>query len=390
MYPLLFAYAVYGFTFAFSAIAIQYTMVDEYHFSPAEISTTAGIISSPWMIKPLYGWVIDKFPLLGYKRGYVSFSAFLTGAIYAFMPSFAHDKASIVACLTAASLFTCVADVATDSLVVQLVKKGNNIQSYCWLCRCLGTLLATALSGLAFEHLGYEFVIRSTAIGPFMLSVLIWEYKEGVQTSGDVGVPALRAVWEMRRLLLFIFVMGLVPEVNSVLFFVLKRDIEPVAMSLVDICAALASSLVAAVFNHLSCSDVRSWTLSIWIGVFGNVMALLILMGAPALPYACVRAAFLGVGSMFYVLPVVIRVARACPDGAEGTTYSLVMAWMNMSNIFGEFIQSLFVTALGITEQEYKHILPFLLVAILCSFVPLCFRHVSRSRSSRNVGTLRV
>ena len=121
MYPLLFAYAVYGFTFAFSAIAIQYTMVDEYHFSPAEISTTAGIISSPWMIKPLYGWVIDKFPLLGYKRGYVSLSAFLTGVIYAFMPSFAHDKASIVVCLTAAALFTCVADVATDSLVVQLV-----------------------------------------------------------------------------------------------------------------------------------------------------------------------------------------------------------------------------------------------------------------------------
>ena len=105
-------------------------------------------------------------------------------------------------------------------------------------------------------------------------------------------------------------------------------------------------------------------------------MALLILMGAPALPYACVRAGLLGVGSMFYVLPVVIRVARGCPDGAEGTTYSLVMAWMNMSNIFGEFIQSLFVTALGITEQEYKHILPFLLVAILCSFVPLCFRRV--------------
>ena len=50
MYPLFFAYAVYGFTFAFSAIAVQYTMVDEYHFTPAEISYTAGIIRSPWMI----------------------------------------------------------------------------------------------------------------------------------------------------------------------------------------------------------------------------------------------------------------------------------------------------------------------------------------------------
>ena len=73
---------------------------------------------------------------------------------------------------------------------------------------------------------------------------------------------------------------------------------------------------------------------------------------------------------------MVIRVARGCPDGAQGTACALVMAWMNMSNIFGEFIQSLIVMSLGITEQEYKHILPFLFVAILCSFVPLCFRRV--------------
>jgi len=378
MYPLLFAYAVYGFTFAFSAIAVQYTMVDEFHFSPAEISYTAGIISSPWMIKPLYGAVIDKFPLLGYKRGYVSLSAFVAGAIYAFMPSVAHNKVTVVACLTAASLFTCIADVATDSLVVQLVKKGKNIQSYCWLCRCLGTLIATALSGLAFEQLGYEFVIRTTAIGPFMLCVLIWEYKEPVQTSGNVAVPALKAVWNMRGLLLFIFVMGLVPEVNSVLFFVLKRDIEPVAMSLVDICGALSASLVAAVFNHLHCKDNRSLTLSILLGVISNVLALMILMGAPSLEYACVRAGILGIASMFYVLPVVIRVAHACPDGAEGTTYSLVMAWMNMSNVFGEFIQSGIVTALGITEQQYKHILPFLLLATIWSTVPLCFRKCTK------------
>ena len=66
MCALYFAYSMYGFTFAFSAIAIQYTMVDHFHFTPAEISYTAGIISSPWMIKPLYGVMIDKYPLLGY------------------------------------------------------------------------------------------------------------------------------------------------------------------------------------------------------------------------------------------------------------------------------------------------------------------------------------
>lgn len=374
MYALYFAYAMYGFTFAFSAIAIQYTMVDHFHFTPAEISYTAGIISSPWMIKPLYGAMIDKFPLLGYRRGYVSISAFFTGFLYAFMPSVAHDKVSVIACLTAASLFVCVADVATDSLVVQLVKKGHNIQSYCWLCRSVGTLVATALSGLAFEHLGYEFVIRSTSIGPFLLSVLIWEFKEPVQVPGYVGAPVFRAVWEMKDLMIFIFIMGIVPEVNSVLFFVLKRDIDPVAMSLVDICGALSASLVAAAYNYLKCKDRTSWSLAIWLNIVCTVMALAILTGAPPLEYACVRAALLGVGSMFYVLPVVIFVANHCPNNAEGTTYALVMSWMNASNIFGEFLQSVVVSALDITEQKYKHILGFLMCAIVVGFLPFWFR----------------
>ena len=91
--------------------------------------------------------------------------------------------------------------------------------------------------------------------------------------------------------------------------------------------------------------------------------------------YACVRAGLLGVASMLYVLPVVIRVAHACPDGAEGTTYALVMSWMNMSNVLGEVVQSAVVASLDITEQSYRHILPFLLLCVLWSLTPLCLRH---------------
>ena len=96
---------------------------------------------------------------------------------------------------------------------------------------------------------------------------------------------------------------------------------------------------------------------------------------------ARVRAAVLGVASMLYVLPVVIRVAHHCPDGAEGTTYALVMSWMNMSNVLGEFVQSAVVTALAITEQSYRNILPFLMLSLMWSLVPLCFRGVTRSET---------
>ena len=179
----------------------------------------------------------------------------------------------------------------------------------------MGTLVAAALSRLARAP-GVRVCDPIDVHRTFLTVGSHLEFKEPVQVPGYVGAPVFRAVWEMRDLMIFIFIMGIVPEVNSVLFFVLKRDIDPVAMSLVDICGALSASLVAAAYNYLKCKDRTSWSLAIWLNIVCTVMALAILTGAPPLEYACVRAALLGVGSMFYVLPVVIFVA-ACPNNAE-------------------------------------------------------------------------
>ena len=43
---------------------------------PSTIMYLSSVTTLPWMIKPLYGWISDSFPLWGYRRkSYMIFEA---------------------------------------------------------------------------------------------------------------------------------------------------------------------------------------------------------------------------------------------------------------------------------------------------------------------------
>jgi hypothetical protein len=62
----------------FATLAIQYLFKDELHASPAKLAVAQGIIMLPWVIKPLYGFCSDTYPIFGYhRRPYLIFFGFL-------------------------------------------------------------------------------------------------------------------------------------------------------------------------------------------------------------------------------------------------------------------------------------------------------------------------
>jgi len=54
-----------------SRLAVSFYFKDELHMDPAELAIFSGLSTLPWLIKPLYGFVSDTFPLFGYRRRYV-------------------------------------------------------------------------------------------------------------------------------------------------------------------------------------------------------------------------------------------------------------------------------------------------------------------------------
>ena len=116
MQTLYFAYAVYGFAFAFISLSIQFQLVNEYKYSASDLAMTWSSVSLPWAFKPVYGFISDRCG----RRLCVSIGAFAAGIILALLPN---AGTQLGLGLSFASLCVCFADVASDSIVVTHTKQ---------------------------------------------------------------------------------------------------------------------------------------------------------------------------------------------------------------------------------------------------------------------------
>lgn len=101
-----------------SRLAVTFFYKDTLHLEPAEISFLAGIATFPWLVKPLYGFLSDSFPIMGYRRRSYLLLCGLLGAVSWFgLATTARSAPVAVFFLTMASLSTACSDVVVDSLV---------------------------------------------------------------------------------------------------------------------------------------------------------------------------------------------------------------------------------------------------------------------------------
>jgi hypothetical protein len=371
MLPLYYAYGVFGFTFAFISVAVQFTMVDTYHFEPAENALAWSIVSVPWIFKPIYALMSDK-PLFGYRRSYISTAAFICGIIFAYSPSIIIGKKSLVSVLTTCSFFICIADVGCDSMMVEYSKQ-KDISSICWFARNFGVLVATGMSGVAYTHIGFEPILRITAIPVFMLALFIWDLpekrKKHLPITTIIG-NALETIKNMWKLLLFILITNITPELSSILFYKLELTLNPVNISIIGLAAAGTACVVSAGYQF-NRSIQGAVIISMWINVVAAGLAFAISIGAPPYEYAIARGVFKSIASMLFTLPIIIHTTKQCTEGAEGTTYSIVMSWMNLTAIVSEAIEGAVVNAVGITQNDLSMMSTFCFAALCMAFVPL-------------------
>jgi hypothetical protein len=306
-------------------------------------------------------------------------AAFICAVLFAYSPTLVVGKKSLVSVLSTCSLFLCISDVGCDSMLVEMVKSEEvrgTLQSRCWFSRNLGNLGATCISGIVYARVGFAPVLRVTSIPIFALSLYIWDipekYKKSIPTA-QIVKTSLTAVKKMWRLLLFIFVVNMVPEVSTILFYKLKiKQIDPTRFSIIAVGSAVTACVVSAVYQFWR-GKKTSVVLSLICQSIGTIVAFAIALDAPPFEYAIVRGVFMAIAGMLLTLPIVIYTAKMCPEGSEGTTYSIVMSWMNLTAILSESTEGLIASAMGITETNLTQMNYFCLLALVMSFVPYAF-----------------
>lgn len=339
MQTLYFAYAMYGFTFAFIGLSAQYEMVTEYKYTAADLALAWSSVSAPWGFKPLYGYISDRVG----RRLCISIGSFCAGVCLAYLPHFGRY---IVVGLTLTSFFICFADVASDSIVVTNTKThGRQLQSTCWTSRSFGSMIATGLSGAAYEYLHYNTVMRIASIGPFILSLMIWNLEEPERTVSSL-CKSLGSIVKMRYIILIAVFMEFTPEINNAFFPVLRTKLSPIEISITSVSGAFSGCVVSFLYQYTG-GFRRCIQAAVVINIICAFIAFAIYLGAPVFAFEILRSVLGAAGSMMFVLPVVIEAAKLYCDGSEGVSYAMFVSIMNLSGVIGEYTESYAVRSIG-------------------------------------------
>jgi len=353
---LYYAYAVYGFTFAFISLAVQYQLVNVFNYNASSLAFAWSCISAPWTLKPLYGYVSDKIG----RRICICAGAFAAAVLLLILAQTTTDPVFFMMLI---SLCVCFADVASDSIVVTRTKThGKSVQTTCWTARTFGSMIGTGLSGMAYKYMGYNNVLRLASIGPLLLCVLIWEIKEPTIVKSSVKI-ALKSVYRMRKLILISVFFGLMPEIGTALFPVVKQKLEPVEISLISVCGSFTACVVAFFYQY-SNSFRTPLKIAVVLSMCCGIFAFMTYVGdSPFVTEIC-RSIIGGIDGMLIVLPLVTRAAEMSSDGSEGVSYALFVSIMNLSGVLGEILE-------GAMLQWIGDMGVFLICATCWSWLPL-------------------
>jgi len=173
-------------------LAQTFLLKDELHLGPAEMSGLMGVLALPWTIKPLYGFLSDGFPILGYRRrsylvlvgivGFLSYSFLAWGGTGDDIDTNSMALTGIVIMLLLSSASIAFADVVADGIVVQKTRDASSngrdpaiaggLQSVCWGSASIGGLISAYFSGSLLETMSPRDVFGIASVLPLAVAAI--------------------------------------------------------------------------------------------------------------------------------------------------------------------------------------------------------------------------
>ncbi len=343
---------------------------------PASTVMLLGSVTTiPWMIKPLYGWLSDTFPLWGYRRksymvlssGLGIFTALLIGIIPA-LPLLA-----LYAFLTLDALGGAMKDVAVDGIMVEEGQRygiTGKIQSIQWGSLTVATVITGIAGGWIAEHFDYHLSFLLVALFPALVACLAFFYKE--QPASQARSPvSWRKVLKNKHLLLsmlFLFLFWFSPAFGVPVSYKM-RDVFHFSRFNMGLLSTVGSafSILGAVWYWKTnrTIDIKRW-LVISVLVSGvTTFAYLYLTPVSVVVYTIL----FGIFGMTIQLIVMDFSARICPKGKEATAFALIMSVLNfgmfLSNVAGGKLYDLvgynwLVIISGVTTFLCLPLIPYL------------------------------
>lgn len=381
-----------------SRLAVSFFLKDDLALSPAQVSALIGVAAIPWMVKPLFGFLSDGLPILGYRRRpYLVLSGFLGAISWVSLATVVQKPWAATLAIALGSLSVAVSDVIVDSLVVERARKesiGNagSLQSLCWGASAVGGLLTAYLSGALLQQFGTRTIFGITATFPLIVSAVAWLIAEArIESRPDWSavthqLSQLRQAVTQKAIWLptaFLFLWQATPSAESAFFFFTTNELgfEPEFLGRVRLVTSLASLvgiwLFQRFFRTISFRRIFGWS-TVISAVLGMSMLLLVThtnrtLGIDDRWFSLGDSLILTVMGQIAYMPVLVLAARLCPPGVEATLFALLMSVTNLAGMVSYEIGALLMHWMGINEHNFEALWLLVLITNLSTLLPLPF-----------------
>jgi len=395
---ILLVYFVQG-VLSLARLAISFFLKDDLGLSPAQVAALTGVAALPWIIKPVWGFISDGLPILGYRRRpYLIVSGLMGTLAWALLATVVDSASAATGAIALSSLSVAISDVIADSIVVERARTEStsqvgSLQSLCWGTSAIGGLITAYLSGWLLEILTPQQVFAITAIFPLIVALgaaLIAETPITDSTPAwqtvkhQVGqlkeAILLPSIWKPT---LFLFLWQATPSSHSAFFFFTTNELgfQPEFLGRVNLFTSIAGLIGIWIFQRflkgVPFRHIFGWSTLIAV-LFGFTPVILIthtnrLLGIGDQWFSLGDSVILTVIGQIAFMPVLVLCAKLCPPGIEATLFALLMSIANLSHVVSQELGAILMHSFGITPNTFDNLALLVTLTNLSSLLPLPF-----------------
>ncbi|OAY27516.1 probable folate-biopterin transporter 2 isoform X1 [Manihot esculenta] len=400
--------AVYGISQglggAFSRVGTEYYMKDVQKVQPSESQIYQGIISIPWLVKPLWGILTDVLPVLGYRRRPYFILAGLLGVVSMLLLSL-HENLHLVFALlslTAGSAGVAIADVTIDACVAQNSNihplLAPDMQSLCALSSSIGGLVGFSISGIFVHLIGPKGVFGLLTIpAGLVLSVGLlldeplmanFSYREVNQKFVDAG----KAMWttlkfpDVWRPCLYMYLsFALSVNIHEGMFYwytdskggpSFSQETIGFIFSVGSVGSLLGAILYQNVLKDYPFKDLLFWS-QLLFGLSGILDLIMVLrlnlkFGIPDYVFIVIDESVSRMIGNLKWMPLLVLSSKLCPRGIEGTFFALLMSIDNVGLLSSSWGGGLLLHLLDVTRTKFDNLWLAIILRSILRVSPLC------------------
>lgn len=386
-----------------SRLALSFFLKDDLGLTPGDLTFVTSTMMLPWMIKPVYGFVSDSFPLFGYRRrSYLAVSGLLGAAAWGALGLLPLESAGpVCALLVISSVGTACADVVIDSIVVERSRDSTalagSLQSTCWMAASAGGIAAALLSGRLVEAVGPHNVFLLTAFFPMVAMGTSFLIEERPATSSNLAGATLASklrqqggeLWGAVRSpaifwpAVFIFCWNATPYPDGAMFFFQTERLGLSADFLGNVALVSAVAKLGGVMLYNSVLKEKPLDK---VFLWGSLLATLLGLTQLLLVTGVNRT--LGIDDQLFVLgdsallaavgevcwmPVLVYAAQVCPENIEATLFAALMSILNSGGFTGRFLGAKMTDAFGVTSDDFTNLPLLVFICVALTPLPLVF-----------------